>query len=113
MRKCFLILLLLAAGQLSLQAGQKADTSACAQIEQALQDFGRIKTGMMRHDVERYFTLDGGMNFRLQTYYVYRKCDLIKIEVTFESDPDVKDKFSDRDKITKLSKLYLDYPSKD
>jgi len=68
---------------------------------------------MTRQDVERYFTLDGGMNWRGQSRYVYQKCDLIQVEVTFEPDPKEQKGFSTHDKIIKLSKLFLDYPTRD
>jgi hypothetical protein len=108
-----LILALLVFGIPSLQAQPERNCSACAQIQQALEDFGHLKSGMNRQDVERHFILDGGMNFRGQSYYVYQKCDFIRIEVTFELDASVQNGFSPRDRITKLSKLYLGFPARD
>jgi hypothetical protein len=78
-----------------------------------LEDLGRLKAGMTRRDAEQYFALDGGMNFRGQMRYVYGKCELIQVEITFEEDPDVRNDFSQKDKITNLSKLFLAFPSKD
>jgi hypothetical protein len=57
--------------------------------------------------------LDGGMNFRGQTRYVYGKWEFIQVEITFEEDPDVRNDFSQKDKITNLSKLFLALPSRD
>jgi hypothetical protein len=68
---------------------------------------------MLRRDAEQYFVLDGGMNFRGQTRYVYKKCEFIQVEITFEEDPDVRNDFSQKDKIASLSKLFLAFPSKD
>lgn len=68
---------------------------------------------MTRRDAERYFALDGGMNWRGQTRYVYKKCDYVKVEISFEEDPSVQSDFSQKDKITNLSKLFLEFPSKD
>jgi hypothetical protein len=90
-----------------------ASCPPCGQVVQALEDLGSLKAGMTRHDAEQYFALDGGMNFRAQTRYVYKKCEFIQVEVTFEEDPDVRNDFSQKDKITKLSKLFLEFPSKD
>ena len=113
MSRCALVFLLLLIGLPGLQAQPSSSGAAREQIGQAIGDFGHIKVGMTRQDVEQYFSLDGGMNWRGQTYYVYQKCDLIKIEVTFELDSNVKNEFSPHDKITKLSKLYLEYPMRD
>ena len=113
MRKHIVILLLLVIGTPSLQARSDVSSSAHEQIEQALKDFGNLKVGMTRQDVEVYFTLDGGMNWRGETRYVYHKCDLIKVKITFELDPKMQNDFSVHDKVTKLSKLYLEYPSMD
>ena len=97
----------------NLPAQSPAGSSACDLIAQALEDSGHLKTGMTRRDAEQYFALDGGMNFRGQTRYVYKKCDLVKLEITFEEDSSVQNDFSQKDKITKLSKLFLEFPSKD
>jgi hypothetical protein len=96
-----------------MRANPETGCPGRGQIEQALQDFGHLKNGMNRQDVERYFVLDGGMNFRGKSYYVHKGCNLIRVEVTFESDPELQNGFSPRDKITGVSNLYLGYPSKD
>lgn len=96
-----------------LPAQSRPGCSACGQIEQALEDFGHLKAGMTRRDAEQYFALDGGMNFRGQTRYAYKKCEFIKVEITFENEPSVQNDFSPKDKITNLSKLSLEFPSYD
>jgi hypothetical protein len=97
----------------SLPAQSAPGCPACGQVEKALEDFGHLKAGMMRRDAARYFALDGGMNFRGQTRYVYKKCEFIQIDINFEEDPDVRNDFSQKDKITNLSKLFLAFPSRD
>jgi hypothetical protein len=97
----------------NLPAQSPPGCPACGQVEKALEDFGHLKAGMMRRDAEQYFALDGGMNFGGQTRYVYRKCEFIQVEITFEEDPDVRNDFSQKDKITNLSKLFLAFPSRD
>lgn len=86
---------------------------ACGQVEKALEDFAHLKAGMMRRDAEQYFALGGGMNFRGQTRYVYKKCEFIQVEIMFEEDPQVQNGFSQRDKITNLSRLFLEFPLRD
>ncbi len=68
---------------------------------------------MSRSDLERYFVMSGGMAFRDHTNYVYRKCGYIRVEVDFSPDPAVEREFSPNDVVTKTSKLFIDYPSKD
>jgi hypothetical protein len=114
MRKLAIILLLISASVAPILPAQSSTgCSACGQIAQALEDSGRLKVGTTRQDAERYFTLDGGMNWRGQTRYVFKKCDYIKVEISFEEDLSVQNGFSQKDKITKLSKLFLEFASKD
>jgi hypothetical protein len=115
MRKLTFVVLMLISISIapSLPAQSPLGCSACGLIERALEDLGRLKTGMTRRDAEQYFALDGGMNFRGQTRYVYKKCDLVQLAITFEEDSSVQNDFSQKDKITKLSKLFLEFPSKD
>src|SRR5258707_6309005 len=84
----------------------------CGQVEKALEDFAHLKAGMTRRDAEQYFALDGGMNFRGQTRYVYKKCEFIQVEINFEADPEVRNDFSQKDRITNLSKLFLAFPAR-
>jgi len=97
----------------NLPAQSPSGCPACGQVEKALEDFGHLKAGMLRRDAEQYFVLDGGMNFRGQTRYVYGRCEFIQVEISFEEDPDVKNDFSPKDKIASLSTLFLAFPSKD
>jgi hypothetical protein len=115
MSKWIFVVLILGSASVApdLPAQSLPSCSACGQIAQALEDFGHLKAGMTRRDAEQHFALDGGMNFRGQTRYVYKKCDFIGVEITFEEDPTVRNDFSQKDKITNVSKLFLEYPSKD
>jgi hypothetical protein len=115
MRKFIIVLLMLAVASIvpRLPAQSRPGCSACGEIAQALEDSLHLKAGMTRRDAERYFALDGGMNWRGQTRYVYKKCDFVKVEISFEEDASVQNEFSQKDKITNLSKLFLAFPSKD
>jgi hypothetical protein len=114
MRNLLIVLLMIRAScALILPAQSRPGCSACGQIPQALEDSLHLKAGMTRRDAERYFALDGGMNWRGQTRYAYKKCDYVKVEISFEEDPSVQNDFSQKDKITNLSKLFLEFPSKD
>ena len=108
-----LIVLIIANVAPNVPAQSDPSCSACGQVEKALEDFAHLKAGMMRRDAEQYFTLDGGMNFRGRTRYVYKKCEFIQVEINFEEDPEVRNDFSQKDKIASLSKLFLAFPSMD
>jgi hypothetical protein len=108
-----LIVLIIANAAPNVPAQSAPGCSACGQVEKALEDFAHLKAGMTRRDAEQYFTFDGGMNFRGQTRYVYKKCEFIQVDINFNEDPDVQNDFSQKDKITNLSKLFLAFPSKD
>ena len=113
-KRMFVLVIIVAASvAANLPAQSPSGCSACGPIEQALEDSGQLTAGMTRHEAEQSFSLDGGMNFRGQTRYVYKKCDHIKVEITFEEDRGVHNDFSPKDKITNRSKLYLEFPARD
>jgi hypothetical protein len=91
-----------------------SESSSCAVIEQALNDFQHIKVGTSRREVEKYFRRDGGMQFPGSTRYVYPKCDYIKLEVDFSTGTSVDNLFGPNDTVTKVSeKLFLNYLARD
>lgn len=67
---------------------------------------------MTRQSISRSFEQDGGMQFRSQGRYVYKHCPYIKIEVEYSVVDDGPDQSPD-DKIIKVSRPYLEYPSSD
>jgi hypothetical protein len=97
----------------NLPAQSPTDCPGCGSIAQALEDSIHLKAGMTRRDAEQYFSLDGGMNFRGQSRYVYKKCNMVKVEITFEQDTSVQNDFSPKDKIKSLSRLFLEFPTMD
>ena len=50
------------------------DTTPCEVIQHALIDAAKIKVGDTRGQVEKYFVLDGGGQFRESSHYVYSGC---------------------------------------
>ena len=86
---------------------------SCTTIEDALRSYGKLKTGMTRADLQTDFVQDGGLSFRGEGLYVYRKCAFIKIKVSFETDSNTRTAFSAKDTIRSISQLYINYPSKD
>ena len=92
---------------------QAQATSACAIAQQALRTYANIKIGMTRSEVEKYFVRDGGAQFPSHTRYVYPGCSYIHLDVDFAATGTVEHLFSSGDRVTRVSKLYLDYPSRD
>jgi hypothetical protein len=88
--------------------------SECAIVQRALEAYRAIKPGITRKEVEKNFKYDGGLNFRDHGRYTYGGCDYIKLEVTFEPAPDRSNSFSSPDDtVITVSKLFIDYPTKD
>lgn len=63
-----------------------------------------IKPGMTRGDLLRVFTTEGGLSTRAHRTYVLKQCRTIKVDVEFSISGNEAE-----DKITKISKPYLDY----
>jgi hypothetical protein len=96
------------------RANTNQEASACAVVDDALTSYYKLKVGMTRKELEQTFTHDGGLSTRWSSTYVYRKCHNIKVNVDFVLDPNVKNgSESASDQIKTLSRLFLDYESKD
>ena len=63
-----------------------------------------IKRGMTRSDLLRVFTTEGGLSTRTHRTYVLKQCRIIKVDVEFSISENEAE-----DKITQISKPYLDY----
>ncbi|HEV2665877.1 MAG TPA: hypothetical protein VG324_13250 [Blastocatellia bacterium] len=72
-----------------------------------------IKPAMSRADLLRVFREDGGVQPIPATRYVLKSCNMIKIEVEFDTEyGHAYKKKPDADlKITKVSQPYLTYPA--
>jgi hypothetical protein len=112
---CVSILLLgVARKQHAGVAGPPPD--ACAILKEAIGEVGQIKPGMTRREVEEHFQLDGGLQFRNTTRYIYPKCREVNIKVEIEFNlavPADQITGSPDDTVVKVSTPYLDYPARD
>ena len=63
-----------------------------------------IKPGMTPSDLLRVFTVEGGLSTRKHRTYVLKQCRTIKVDVEFSISENETE-----DKITQISKPYLDY----
>ena len=97
----------------ALSQSSRAVNPGCALVEQALKAYGEIKPGVMRKDVEKNFTYDGGPDFRNHGRYTYRGCNYIKLEVDFDLASDVGNAPNASDTVRTVSKLFVDYPTTD
>jgi hypothetical protein len=89
------------------------DPHCCALVGEALADAGRLHTGMKRSEVERLFTRDGGVTFRGDTTYVYKKCPLIKLHVKFDLPTPASGGAENDDLISSISSLSIEGEIKD
>ena len=93
--------------------GSRADDN-CAVIEEALQDAGKLKPGITRDKVEESFALDGGLNFVMTSRYSFKKCRSIKVDIEFtDREGGSPKEFSATDRMVKVSRPYLAYPTFD
>src|SRR3984957_1442147 len=91
---------------------QESQPSCSMAAEEALRNWEKLKPGITRDDVEKMFIRDGGMQFPRSTKYVLPSCGYIKVRIEFEPAPN-KDMFAAEDVVTKVSPLFVAYPSMD
>jgi hypothetical protein len=92
-----------AAGKLA-----KTDFEHVEWLAKAMREMATIKPGMTRADLLKVFEEEGGLSTRTQRRYVYRGSIYIKVDVTFEPVGDNKKGDWPEDKITKVSKPFLE-----
>lgn len=79
-------------------------------IAKSLTEMESIKVGMTRADLLKVFKEEGGISTRTWRRYAYRDCPYIKVDVHFEAVGEPAPRFAEspRDKITKISKPFLE-----
>jgi hypothetical protein len=93
---------------------QKPQTSGCKLVEQALEAYTSIKSGVSRKEIEKSFVEEAGLQSPNYTRFVYRKCKYIKVEVEFIPSTDRgKNLTSPADSVKSVSRLYVEYSIKD
>jgi len=81
----------------------------CQCVTDALSEIKNIKVGMKRKDLDKIFSIDGGLSVVDEARFVYIKCSYIKVKVRFELVEPLSDA-SPEDEIIEISKPYLEYP---
>jgi hypothetical protein len=95
--------------QAASRVGVPPQKDHCPEIREVLDDFGKIRNGMTRRDLDKLFTEDGGMSIRQKTRYLSRRCNYIKVEVHFKPVHAINSpEFSPSDIIIEVSKPYLE-----
>ena len=83
-----------------------------AWVAKVLRDIQTVKPGMLREDLLKICTEEGGLSTCSQRRYVHRACPLIKIDVKFDSGDTEANSPQEhpKDKITQISKPFLEWP---
>ena len=85
-----------------------------AWVAKCLMDFQSIKVGMTRGEIQKRFTMDGGLQSVSPVRFTHPECRYFKIDVEFNFNHDEKDQgraiLSPEDKATKISKPYIEAP---
>ncbi len=80
-------------------------------VSKCLADFESIKTGMTRGEIEKKFSMDGGISTVSLIRFVHPECIYFKIDVEFElKSKDPNHMSSPEDKVIKKSKPYIENP---
>jgi hypothetical protein len=93
-----------------------ADPALTRSMDQVLKDVSSVQSGMTRTELLRVFTTEGGLSTRDEQRYVYRRCPLIKVMVTFRRPTDADDDWGGApeeeragDIVQSISKPFLEY----
>ena len=76
-------------------------------IAKSLKEMETVKVGITRANLLRVFNEEGGISTKTQRRYAYRDCPYIKVDVEFEAVGQLEN--SPRDRITKISKPFLEW----
>jgi hypothetical protein len=98
----------------SATAQPAAHDEHAAWVENCLKDFEAIKPGMTRGEVEKKFHLDGGLQGVSPMRFVHPAAKHFKVDVEFDFKRNAADQgraiTSKDDKVTRVSKPYLERP---
>jgi hypothetical protein len=106
---------LFATGSMSTRGQNELEEARRQWLYERYAEATSIKPGMSRADLLRFFEEDGGLQSIPATRYMLKSCNMIQIEVKFDTEygQAYKEKPDADLKITKVSQPYLKYPSMD
>jgi|HubBroStandDraft_5_1064220.scaffolds.fasta_scaffold245101_2 hypothetical protein len=82
-------------------------------VESSLREMNAIKVGMTRGDVEKVFVAEAGISTASQKTYTFRSCPYFHIDVEFAFEPANAADSGPNDKVVKMSRPYLAWPTGD
>jgi hypothetical protein len=89
--------------------GDAIDAEHTKWIARVLHTIQTVKPGMTRSDLRKVFREEGGLSTRAHRKYVFNGCPFIKVDVDFVfSDRDMASE-KPEDKISSISRPYLEY----
>ena len=95
----------------------RPDENRTQWVESCLKDFESIKAGMTRGQLEAKLTMDGGLQGVSPVRFAHPACGYFKMDVEFEHKRDAANQgraIADKaDKVTKVSKPYIERPFAD
>jgi hypothetical protein len=91
--------------------GPDIDEEHTKWIDSVITSILTIKPGATRKDLLRVFKEEGGISSRTRRKYVYKECPYIKVDVEFApvGDQDKLVEEMPEDKVTSISRPYLEY----
>jgi hypothetical protein len=98
-------------------AKRTPNKECAAWVSKCLTDFQSIKPGMTRGEIQKKFPMDGGVQDFSLIRFAHPECDYFKIDVEFDSKRNANDQNrainDSNDKVTKVSKPYIETPYMD
>jgi hypothetical protein len=92
----------------------EADKDCTYWVQTCLRDFESIKVGMTRDEIKGKFPLDGGVQSVSPVRFTHPACAYFKIDVEFDFKRNAADQnraiWGKEDKVTKVSKPYIERP---
>ena len=83
-------------------------------VTKCLMDFDSIKPGMTREEIAKRFPMDGGLQAVSSVRFTHPSCRYFKMDVEFDFKRDATDQNRaikrKNDKVTKVSKPYIERP---
>ena len=111
MRRAMFWALILVTTSIASAQQSVVDQKQMEWIDGVLRRVATIKPEMLRKDLSRVFTTEGGISTRTQRTYVYRQCPYIKVTVDFEPTTNPSTDFDQRpnDRIIRISQPFIQY----
>ena len=110
MRLTSCVIFLLAAASFVASQGTPVDQEHTKWIASVMDSIHTIKPGMMRQDLMKLFTTEGGISTRSHRTYIYRQCAYIKVTIEFQPVDKPRDATEmPTDKIVSISNPFLQY----